>query len=88
MRTASLGLFLFAFWLALSGHYTGMLVTIGAASTVFCLWIAHRIDADDAESHPTQLFRAAVSYWPWLVVEIAKSAWSVTRIILDPRLPI
>jgi multicomponent Na+:H+ antiporter subunit E len=35
-----------------------------------------------------QLLRGAVTYWPWLVREIAKSAWSVTKIILHPRLPI
>jgi multicomponent Na+:H+ antiporter subunit E len=29
-----------------------------------------------------------VTYLPWLVGEIAKSAWAVTKITLDPRLPI
>jgi multicomponent Na+:H+ antiporter subunit E len=27
-------------------------------------------------------------YWPWLAKEIVKSAWGVSRIIVDPRLPI
>jgi multicomponent Na+:H+ antiporter subunit E len=27
-------------------------------------------------------------YWLWLLKEIAKSAWSVSRIIVDPKLPI
>ena len=27
-------------------------------------------------------------YWPWLLKEIAKSAWQVARIVLHPRLPI
>jgi multicomponent Na+:H+ antiporter subunit E len=88
LRTASLGLFLFVFWLALSGHYTAMLVAVGAASTLACVWIAHRIGADDAESHPLHLFGAAFTYWPCLAREIVKSAWGVTRIILDPKLPI
>ena len=46
------------------------------------------MDVIDAEGHPMHLGVRAWSYWPWLMLEIAKSAWSVTRIILDPRLPI
>jgi multicomponent Na+:H+ antiporter subunit E len=42
----------------------------------------------DAEGHPVELSFALVSYIPWLVGEIAQSAWVVTKIILDPRLPI
>ena len=42
----------------------------------------------DAEGHPIELFVGAVTYFPWLIVEIAKSAWAVTKIILHPRLPI
>jgi multicomponent Na+:H+ antiporter subunit E len=34
------------------------------------------------------LFRGAVTYFPWLLAEIAKSGWAVTKITLDPRLPI
>jgi multicomponent Na+:H+ antiporter subunit E len=88
LRRASLAVFLFGFWLALSGHYTVMLVGIGAMATAFCLFVAHRAGSDDPESHPTHLFIPALTYFPWLVVEIAKSAWAVTRIILDPKLPI
>jgi multicomponent Na+:H+ antiporter subunit E len=35
-----------------------------------------------------ELLRGAVTYWPWLVVEIVKSAWSVTKVVLHPQLPI
>ena len=44
--------------------------------------------AADAEGHPIELFVGAVTYFPWLIREIAKSAWAVTKIILHPRLPI
>ncbi|MGE0857310.1 MAG: Na+/H+ antiporter subunit E, partial [Hyphomicrobiaceae bacterium] len=30
----------------------------------------------------------AVTYFPWLAWEIAKSAWGVTKLILSPRLDI
>ena len=41
-----------------------------------------------AEGHPIELFWGAITYFPWLFREIAKSGWSVTKVILHPRLPI
>ena len=88
MRYLSLAVLLFAFWLALSGHYTPMLVTAGVVSAAACLLVAIRMRAADAEGHPIELFGRAVTYFPWLAGEIAKSGWAVTKIILHPRLPI
>lgn len=88
MRYFSLACFLFAFWLALSGHYTAMLVTAGALSALACLYAAIRMRIVDAEGHPLEFVPGALTYFPWLVAEIAKSAWAVTKIILHPRLPI
>lgn len=88
MRMASLGFFLFAFWLLLSGHYTGLLITFGILTCIGILLLAHRMQVVDEEGHPIHLAVGSLIYWPWLAVEIAKSAWGVTRIILSPGLPI
>jgi multicomponent Na+:H+ antiporter subunit E len=88
MRYASLAFFLFVFWIALSGHYTPTLVTVGAVSAVLCVLAAIRMRTADEEGHPSQLFGGAVTYLPWLLREIAKSAWAVTKVVLDPALPI
>jgi multicomponent Na+:H+ antiporter subunit E len=88
MRYVSLAGFLFVFWLALSGHYTTMLITSGAIATVLCVLAAKRMRVVDAEGHPIELFRGAVAYLPWLVWEIVKSGWAVTKIVLHPSLPI
>ena len=88
MRYVSLTAFLFTFWVALSGHYTPVLVTAGAASAVVCVLAATRMRVADAEGHPIELFWGAITYYPWLIREIAKSAWSVTKVILHPSLPI
>lgn len=88
MRTISLTVFLFAFWLALSGHYTPVLVGAGLAASVLCALAARRMRALDEEGHPLHLFVGAVTYYPWLLWEIVKSGWTVTRIILHPSLPI
>jgi multicomponent Na+:H+ antiporter subunit E len=88
MRIISLAGFLFAFWLALSGHYTPMLLVAGAACTGIGVLAALRMRVADAEGHPIELFMGAVTYFPWLIREIAKSAWAVTKVVLHPRLPI
>lgn len=88
MRYLSLAGFLFAFWIVLSGHYTPFLVGAGLVSAIICVLAAIRMRAADAEGHPIEVFGGALTYFPWLIVEIAKSAWAVTKIILHPRLPI
>jgi multicomponent Na+:H+ antiporter subunit E len=88
VRQISLAGFLLLFWLALSGHYTPVLLTVGVVCAVLCAGAAIRMRVADSEGHPIHLWRGALTYFPWLVREIAKSAWAVTKIILDPRLPI
>jgi multicomponent Na+:H+ antiporter subunit E len=79
---------LFAFWLLLSGIYTPFLVAAGLGSAIAVALLARRMEVLDREGHPIDLSFAAITYWPWLAKEIVKSGWQVSRIILDPRLPI
>ena len=79
---------LFAFWLLLSGIYTPFLVLSGLGTAVAVAALARRMEVADREGQPLHLVPAALAYWPWLVLEILKSGWAVTRIILHPRLPI
>jgi multicomponent Na+:H+ antiporter subunit E len=86
----SLSLFvaLFGFWVLLSGYFTPFLLAAGAGSALAVIWFAHRMDVVDHEGHPIHLGTRIFGYWLWLLAEIAKSAWAVTRLILDPKLPI
>jgi multicomponent Na+:H+ antiporter subunit E len=88
MRLISLAAALFLFWLALSGHYTPALLAAGAVSAAVCVLLAVRMGVADAEGHPVHLLGRFAAYFPWLVREIAKSAWAVTKIVVDPALPI
>ncbi len=88
MRIISLTAFLFAFWLVLSGHYSPVLVGAGLASAVFCAVVSRRMLVVDQEGHPLQLVKGVVTYYPWLLWEVVKSAWTVSLIILNPKLPI
>ena len=80
---------LYAFWLLLSGYFTPFLMTMGALSALAIVFFARRMQIIDREGHPAHLgIPALISYWPWLVKEIFKSCWDVTRRILSPSLPI
>ena len=88
MYTLSSILVLFAFWLLLSGYFTAFLITAGAASAIGVVLLARRMEVVDHESVPINFIWRIPVYWPWLFKEIAKSAWNVAGIIVDPRLPI
>ena len=72
----------FVFWLVLSGHYTLMLLAIGAVASILVVGLATRMAVIDREGHPIYLLYRAVWYWPWLFWEIVKSGISVSKIIL------
>jgi len=89
LRMFSAFLALVAFWLLLSGMFTPFLIAAGIGSALAVTLISQRMDLIDHEGHPIHLaWPALLSYWPWLLKEIAKSGWDVTTRILDPQLPI
>jgi multicomponent Na+:H+ antiporter subunit E len=84
--SAAVGLYLF--WLGLSGHYTVMLLSIGAVCAVAIVALSTRMAVIDREGHPVNLLGRAMWYWPWLIWQIVVSGIAVSRIILSPSLPI
>lgn len=88
MRYVSLAITLYIFWLVLSGHFTPGLMAFGAGSVIATVALAARMRILDEEAHPVHLVGRAVSYLPWIVWEIVKAAWTVAKIVLDPKLPI
>ncbi|MBM3908993.1 MAG: Na+/H+ antiporter subunit E [Gemmatimonadetes bacterium] len=80
---------LFAFWVLLSGFFTPFLLTSGVGSAIVVVWFSRRMGIVAHEGHPLRLsMRALITYGPWLLMEILKAGWDVTRRILHPRLPI
>lgn len=75
-------------WLLLSGHYTATLMTYGALSCAFVVWLSRHLDILDEEALPVQLGLRPFFYLPWLFKEIVVSNLAVMRVILDPKLPI
>jgi len=87
-HSVSAFLSLYVFWLLLSGYFTPFLMTAGAGCALAVVWFSRRMRVLDPEGLPIEQFPRSVPYWGWLLVEIVKSAWAVSRIIVDPRLPI
>ena len=81
-------LLLFGLWLLLSGHYTLKFVAFGIVSSLFVVWIIHRMDVIDHETRVIRVGRRVVGYFPWLAWEIVKSNWDVAWRVLHPALPI
>ena len=90
LRTLLTALALFVLWLLLSGIYKPMVIGFGAASAIIAVIVVRRMDnAADAERLEVNLgLFAIIAYWVWLMVEIAKANWAVTKIILSPTMPI
>lgn len=88
MRLVLITVTLFAYWLLLSGHYDAWLVISGAVLSVAVVAFCHFKGITDEEGFPVEELPRGLIYWPWLGWQMVLSALNVSRIILDPRLPI
>jgi len=88
LRAIGLGVVLLGFWLALSGHYTPMLISFGVGSSIFVVWVANRMDVVDHEGVPLHLTWRFLVYFPWLMKEVFVANLQVAKLILDPKMPI
>jgi len=88
MRSMGLGVALFALWLLLSGHYSGLMMGLGIASCAFTVWLARRMRTVDSEGFPIALAGRAIPYLAWLLREIFISSLKVARIIVSRNLPV
>ena len=88
LRLISLFASLYVFWILMSGFFTPFLLAAGFGSALAVAWLAYRMEIADREGHPAHLTLQVFAYLPWLVREIWKSGITVSRIILDPKLPV
>ena len=78
-HTIYLLLTLALFWLLNSGHYSGLMLSLGALSIVLVTYIAHRMDVVDHESQPFYLSPKLPGYYGWLLKELIMSNISVVK---------
>ena len=89
MRTIGIAIVFFALWLLMSGIFEPFIIGLGAASVLLTLFITSRMDAQDGDR--VDLLLSPVKYTKylvWLMLEIARANWAVTKIILARDMPI
>lgn len=83
-------------WIGNSGFFNGLLLSLGAVSVAFVVFMAYRLDIVDEESQPLQVSRRIIGYWLWLLKTLVLSNITVIKRIwkgsssIDPvvaRLP-
>ena len=80
--TLALAVGLILLWLFSSGFFITLIIALGIASVGLVVWLAHRMDVVDHESHPVHMGIKGFTYFPWLVLEVIKSNWDVALAIL------
>lgn len=76
-------------WLLLSGIYKPLTVGLGVFSTLAVIFIINRMDSIDGDRVEVRLKPLElILYQVWLLVEIAKANWAVTKIIIAPSMPL
>ena len=85
---AGLCLALIAAWLLFSGYFQPLLLGLGVASVILCLWIAMLFELLHHEGVPLQITWSAPLYMPWLFLEIIKANIDVAKHVLAPTLRI
>ena len=76
---------LFGLWVVLSGKIDVFHLSVGLLGAALIAWLNTK--PRHVDEPPVPLVRL-VLYVPWLFWQIVKSSLHVTKIILDPRLPI
>lgn len=87
-RTLLQTLALFVLWLALSGHFDPLLLTLGGFSALAVALLTRRMNAADPAPPALLPGWRLLTYLPWLAVQVVRSNLDVVRRILHPRLPI
>ena len=86
-RSIITSIVLFALWLMLSGIYKPLIIGFGAFSAIIAVYVGRRMDAVDGQPVQIDLKPIAfIRYNIWLMVQIAKSNWAVTKLILSPKM--
>ena len=75
-------------WIALSGHFDPLLLSLGLLSAAPVTLVSHRLGVIDAEGQPLELMPGLLRYAPWLAKEIVRACIDVAWRIVQPSLPI
>ena len=81
-KSIALFLFLFGFWLLMSGHYTVLITSLGVLSCLLCVYLTIKGNFLDNETIPIYFFPRLIQYTIWLIKEIFISNITTAKVIL------
>lgn len=80
---------LFALWLLMSGVYKPLIIGFGVISSVLCVWIIKRLGLiDNRAAYEEMHVFGTLKYVFWLIVEIGKADWAVTKLIISSNVDV
>lgn len=88
MRYIRSSLFIAVVWLLLSGHYTALILSFGAVSSLIVVWFMWRMDRVDEDLGVPPMRPRVLYYLLWLMWQVVLSNIDLVRRIWDPALPI
>ena len=88
MRYIRSSLIVAAVWLLLSGHYTALILSFGAVSSLIVIWFMWRMDRVDEQLGVLPMRPRVLYYLLWLMWQVVLSNIDLVRRIWDPSLPI
>lgn len=88
MRILLLFALLIFAWLFWSGLYQPLLLILGAFSCMLTCYLAYRMRYFHDDTYPLRLSIGLLPYLAWIMKEVLHSSLQVSRLILDPRLPV
>jgi multicomponent Na+:H+ antiporter subunit E len=88
MRYIRSSLIVAAVWLLLSGHYTALILSFGAVSSLIVIWFMWRMDRVDEQLGVLPMRPRVLYYLLWLMWQVVLSNIDLVRRIWDPTLPI
>ena len=83
-HTINLGVLLFALWVGLSGHLNVLMLSLGFASTLLIVYLAHRMDVVDEEIYPAHMTILLIRFWVFLAKEVILANIDVIKRIFKP----
>lgn len=75
-------------WLLFSGHFTPLLMALGAASVVLVVWLLRRMDRADGAPMQLRPSFGLLGYLAWLLWDVVKANIDLAWRIWDPKLPV
>ena len=82
VKSITLFIVLFGFWLLMSGYYTPLILSLGVISCLICVYLTIKGKFLDNETLPIYFFPRLIQYTFWLIKEILKSNITTAKIII------